>query len=124
MENLASLENRVYSDSEIEEATAGSPPPPPQQPPESALRRKAREKSAVARLGRDTQGRKWFGGDDDGSGDNGRGDRREGKGNGTAWLVVATFAHETWVFLQHANILLNPLCQRLDRGYGIALVSE
>jgi len=24
--------------------------------------------------------------------------------------------------LQHANILLNPLCQRLDRSYGVALV--
>ena len=39
-----------------------------------------------------------------------------------AWLVVATFVHEAWLFLQHANVLLNPLCQRLDRGYGIALV--
>eukprot|EP00904_Undaria_pinnatifida_P009355 jgi/Undpi1/554/HiC_scaffold_10.g04018.m1 len=39
-----------------------------------------------------------------------------------AWLVVATFVHEAWLFLQHANVLLNPLCQRLDRGYGIALL--
>lgn len=43
-------------------------------------------------------------------------------GFGAAWLVVATFVHEVWLGLQHANILLNPLCQRLDRGYGIALV--
>jgi WAX2 C-terminal domain len=29
--------------------------------------------------------------------------------------------HELWVCLQHANVLLNPLCQRLDRNYGISL---
>lgn len=34
-----------------------------------------------------------------------------------------TFVHEVWLLLQHANILLNPLCQRLDRSYGVALVS-
>ena len=41
-----------------------------------------------------------------------------------AWLVVLTFVHEAWLCLQHANVLLNPLCQRLDRGYGVALVSK
>lgn len=41
---------------------------------------------------------------------------------GPAWLAVATFVHEAWLLLQHANILLNPLCQRLDRSYGVALV--
>ena len=25
---------------------------------------------------------------------------------------------EAWVMLQHANVLLNPFCQRLDRRYG------
>lgn len=29
--------------------------------------------------------------------------------------------HEVWICLQHGNILLNPLCQRLDRNYGISL---
>ncbi|CAE7937963.1 unnamed protein product [Symbiodinium sp. KB8] len=28
------------------------------------------------------------------------------------------FLHEAWVMLQHANVLLNPFCQRLDRRYG------
>lgn len=41
-----------------------------------------------------------------------------------AWWVVLTFVHEAWLCLQHANVLLNPLCQRLDRGYGIALVRK
>ncbi|CAM9535527.1 unnamed protein product, partial [Hapterophycus canaliculatus] len=38
------------------------------------------------------------------------------------WLAVTTFVHEVWLLLQHANILLNPLCQRLDRSYGVALL--
>lgn len=56
-----------------------------------------------------------------GSGENGwwGGGEREFR---PAWLVVVTFVHEAWLCLQHANVLLNPLCQRLDRGYGIALV--
>lgn len=29
--------------------------------------------------------------------------------------------HEVWICLQHANVLFNPLCQRLDRNYGISL---
>lgn len=44
--------------------------------------------------------------------------------DGPAWLAVGTFVHEVWLCLQHANILLNPLCQRLDRRYGVALVSS
>ena len=36
-------------------------------------------------------------------------------------IPAALLAHEIWICLQHANILLNPLCQRLDRNYGIAL---
>lgn len=47
---------------------------------------------------------------------------RDGRRFGPAWLVVATFVHEVWLLLQHANILLNPLCQRLDRSYGVGLV--
>lgn len=43
---------------------------------------------------------------------------------GPAWLAVATFVHEVWLLLQHANILLNPCCQRLDRSYGVALVRK
>ena len=39
-------------------------------------------------------------------------------------LVLFLLVHETWIFLQHANILLNPLCQRLDRNYGIALLKN
>lgn len=29
--------------------------------------------------------------------------------------------HEVWICLQHGNVLCNPLCQRLDRNYGISL---
>ncbi|CAM9871186.1 unnamed protein product [Ectocarpus fasciculatus] len=47
---------------------------------------------------------------------------RDGRQFGPAWLAVATFVHEVWLLLQHANILLNPLCQRLDRSYGVALL--
>lgn len=54
----------------------------------------------------------------------GWGGRDDGRRFGPAWLVVATFVHEVWLLLQHANILLNPLCQRLDRTYGVALVSQ
>lgn len=50
------------------------------------------------------------------------GGRDDGRRFGPAWLAVATFVHEVWLLLQHANILLNPLCQRLDRSYGVALV--
>lgn len=39
------------------------------------------------------------------------------------WLAISLFIQELWFLLQHANVLFNPLCQRLDRGYGIALVS-
>lgn len=41
----------------------------------------------------------------------------------SAWFTVGVFVHEVWVLLQHANILVNPLCQKLDRNYGVALVS-
>lgn len=47
---------------------------------------------------------------------------RDGRRFGPAWLAVVTFVHEVWLLLQHANILMNPLCQRLDRSYGVALV--
>lgn len=47
-----------------------------------------------------------------------------GEGFARTWLAVGTFVHEVWLCLQHANILFNPFCQRLDRRYGVALVSE
>ena len=31
------------------------------------------------------------------------------------WFVWALFVHEAWLFMQHANVLLNPYLQRLDR---------
>lgn len=63
--------------------------------------------------------------EDRGSSDDGSwGWGRDGRRFGPAWLAVATFVHEVWLLLQHANILLNPLCQRLDRSYGVALVRE
>lgn len=49
------------------------------------------------------------------------GDRGGEDGDGlewSAWFAVGIFVHEVWVLLQHANILLNPLCQRLDRNSG------
>eukprot|EP00752_Nemacystus_decipiens_P001332 g1322.t1 len=49
---------------------------------------------------------------------------RDGRRFGPAWLAVMTFVHEVWLLLQHANILLNPLCQRLDRSYGVALLKR
>ncbi|CAN0252340.1 unnamed protein product [Pylaiella littoralis] len=52
------------------------------------------------------------------------GGRDDGRRFGPAWLAVATFVHEVWLLLQHANILLNPLCQRLDRSYGVALLKR
>lgn len=62
-------------------------------------------------------------GEEDDSSDGGSwGWARAGRRFGPDWLVVATFVHEVWLLLQHANILLNPLCQRLDRSYGIGLV--
>ena len=35
--------------------------------------------------------------------------------------LQALLFHEVWICLQHGNVLLNPLCQRLDRNYGISL---
>lgn len=66
-----------------------------------------------------------IGGDEARNGGDMGGNRNRGAGGGSfgpAWLVVVTFVHEAWLFLQHANILLNPLCQKLDRSYGVALV--
>jgi hypothetical protein len=40
----------------------------------------------------------------------------------THWLASLLLCHEYWVYLQHLNVLANPLCQRLDRQYGIALL--
>ena len=37
-------------------------------------------------------------------------------------LLTALFIHEVWLFMQHANVLLNPYLQRLDRQYGVALL--
>ena len=39
-------------------------------------------------------------------------------------FAMILLAHEYWVYLQHANVLGNPLCQRLDRQYGIALLKS
>jgi hypothetical protein len=38
------------------------------------------------------------------------------------WLPYSLLLHEYWIYLQHSNVLGNPLCQRLDRQYGIALL--
>ena len=38
------------------------------------------------------------------------------------FIILAV--HELWIGLQHANVLINPLCQRLDRNYGIALLKN
>jgi NAD(P)-dependent dehydrogenase (short-subunit alcohol dehydrogenase family) len=35
--------------------------------------------------------------------------------------LEALLFHEVWICLQHGNVLCNPLCQRLDRNYGISL---
>ena len=35
--------------------------------------------------------------------------------------LQALLFHEVWICLQHGNVLFNPLCQRLDRNYGISL---
>ena len=40
------------------------------------------------------------------------------------WFFILLLLHEMWIMLQHANILLNPLCQRLDRNFGIALLKQ
>jgi hypothetical protein len=42
--------------------------------------------------------------------------------NRKSWWATALLFHEYWVYLQHSNVLANPLCQRLDRQYGIALL--
>jgi hypothetical protein len=39
-------------------------------------------------------------------------------------LFTVLLLHEYWVYLQHANVLANPLLQRLDRRYGIALLKS
>ncbi len=39
-------------------------------------------------------------------------------------FVTILFIHEVWVFMQHANVLMNPYLQRLDRNYGIALLKK
>ena len=46
-----------------------------------------------------------------------------------SWILImasvtplqALLFHEVWICLQHGNVLFNPLCQRLDRNYGISL---
>ena len=37
-------------------------------------------------------------------------------------LLIILFLHEYWIYLQHTNVLSNPLLQHLDRQYGIALL--
>lgn len=61
------------------------------------------------RGGGSSEGGEWIGAD---------------RGFRPAWLIILTLVHEAWLCLQHANVLLNPLCQRLDRGYGVALVRK
>jgi hypothetical protein len=39
-------------------------------------------------------------------------------------LLQTLFLHEYWVYLQHMNVLANPLLQHLDRRYGIALLKS
>ena len=39
-------------------------------------------------------------------------------------LLIILFLHEYWVYLQHTNVLANPLLQHLDRQYGIALLKS
>ena len=39
-------------------------------------------------------------------------------------LSLLFFLHEGWVMLQHANVLLNPFCQHLDRNYGVLLLQS
>jgi hypothetical protein len=40
------------------------------------------------------------------------------------WIPTLLICHEYWIYLQHSNVWSNPLCQRLDRQYGIALLRE
>ena len=42
----------------------------------------------------------------------------------TSTFATILLAHEYWVYLQHSNVFGNPLCQRLDRQYGIALLKS
>ena len=39
-------------------------------------------------------------------------------------LLIILFLHEYWIYLQHTNVLSNPLLQHLDRQYGIALLKN
>ncbi|KAL9183087.1 hypothetical protein ACHAXT_004874 [Thalassiosira profunda] len=39
-------------------------------------------------------------------------------------LLAILFLHEYWVYLQHSNVVGNPLLQHLDRQYGIALLKS
>jgi len=39
-------------------------------------------------------------------------------------LLLILFLHEYWIYLQHTNVLSNPLLQHLDRQYGIALLKN
>lgn len=42
----------------------------------------------------------------------------------SASISLIFFLHEGWVMLQHANVLLNPFCQHLDRNYGVSLLQS
>eukprot|EP00438_Fugacium_kawagutii_P024694 Skav235534 [mRNA] locus=scaffold3067:82632:94797:+ [translate_table: standard] len=39
-------------------------------------------------------------------------------------VIAVLLIHEAWVTFQHANVLLNPFCQRLDRRYGVAMLRK
>ena len=39
-------------------------------------------------------------------------------------LLIILLSHEYWIYLQHTNVLSNPLLQHLDRQYGIALLKS
>ena len=39
-------------------------------------------------------------------------------------LLIILFLHGYWIYLQHTNVLSNPLLQHLDRQYGIALLKN
>jgi hypothetical protein len=51
-------------------------------------------------------------------------DDENSSGSSNFTWVRMLFVHEVWVMLQHLNVLCNPLCQRLDRRYGIALLKR
>lgn len=47
-----------------------------------------------------------------------------GNGVAAAKVIAVLLVHEAWVTFQHANVLLNPFCQQLDRRYGISMLRK